>query len=574
MIAKSGQSLLAIINDILDLSKIEAGKLEVETLDVDPAETSEIGLRLFAERARSKGLDLAGRITVPPGTIVRADPVRLGQVLSNLINNALKFTETGSVVLHVSLEGERVRFAVEDTGIGIDPSKLATIFDAFSQADQSTTRRFGGTGLGLAIGKKLVTAMGGELEASSEPGKGSSFHFSLPRSPASEVKPPPRLAQPGAVALVELADPATAASARLYLSELGFAISEAAVPLRRPALAIVSAESLKASGRPALAADGIVAAVAELAAPADDLVDAGLADFALQYPLSRVEIFEIGEWLAAGRPARTANAAAKVEALPNYASASVLVVDDSAVNLEVAQGALARFGVVPTTAVNGREAVEAHAKRDWELILMDGSMPEMDGFDAARAIRAAENHAHRKRTPIVALTAHVVGAAAEEWRKADMDGALHKPYTLTRLGEVLAAHLGVGATAAPQAKTPAAGPKAPPKLLNTAALDGLAEMSGDVALVARVARLYCATAPARIAELREALERNDLKGQAAAAHALKSMSLNIGAEAIAATAARLERQAREAEKPAAPGDVDRLAAQAEETFALLRAKVA
>jgi two-component system sensor histidine kinase BarA len=270
-------------------------------------------------------------------------------------------------------------------------------------------------------------------------------------------------------------------------------------------------------------------ALAEPTAPADDLVEAGVADFALSYPLSRAELYEIGAWLAAGRPTRAVSRPARAEAFPAYPTARVLVADDSAVNLEVAQGALGRFAITPTTVVNGREAVAA-AAGEWDMILMDGSMPELDGFDAAREARD-----RRRRTPIVALTAYVVGAAAGLWRKADMDGVLHKSFTLSQLAAVLAAHLGPGAA---PVSAPQADKVSPPKLLNAAALDGLAEMSGDPALVARVARLYCATAPERLAELQAAVERGDAKAQASAAHALKRLRA-LASETIAQVGARV-----------------------------------
>jgi two-component system sensor histidine kinase BarA len=578
VITKSGQSLLAIINDILDLSKIEAGRLEVESLDVDPEEAAETVLRLFSERARVKGLDLVGRMELEPQALVAADPVRLGQVLSNLVNNALKFTEAGSVTLKVGPDpddGGLVRFSIVDTGIGIAADKLDSIFDAFSQADQSTTRRFGGTGLGLAIGRKLVAAMGGTLTVGSAPGRGSTFSFALPRSNGASQRVAPRIAGPARRALVCLPGAATDASATLYLEEIGFDVTTAkldAFPeaMTEADLVLTTPELLRRHRRSGLAADAVVAALADLATPADDLVNEGVAEFALSYPLSRSEIYEIGEWLQAARPMRAKTATATAETLSNFAGARVLVADDSSVNLEVAQSALARFGIAPRTVENGREAVEAHASAEWDLILMDGSMPELDGFEAAQAIREAERRQSRPRTPIVALTAHVVGAAAEQWRAADMDGVLHKPFTLHQLGEILRSALrGEIAIAPTETPSPAGEP-----LLDGAALDDLTEMSRDPSLVARIARLYCTTAPARIAELRDAIARADVKATASAAHGLKSMSLNIGAQAVAQLAAAIERDARETQGLADGSRIEALAQLAEQTYSALRERAA
>ena len=580
VIAKSGQSLLAIINDILDLSKIEAGRLEVETLDVEPAEAGETVLRLFAERARASGLDLCGRISLPRGALVAADPVRLGQVLSNLVNNALKFTQAGGVTLEIAPDphdAARARFSIIDTGIGIPAEKLETIFDAFSQADQTTTRRFGGTGLGLAIGRKLVAAMGGDLRVTSEPGRGSCFYFSLPLSERSAPRFAPRL---DGRALVCLPGAGTAASAALYLGDMGYlatcvAETELANAAAGARVLMTSPEFIRAHGRPRVAAGGVVLALADPGAPADDLVDQGLVDMVLQYPLSRAEVDETGAWMLAGCPRRDDMRASRVEDLPDFAGARVLVADDSDVNLEVARAALARLGVTPMTVGDGREALAAVEANEFDIVFMDGSMPEMDGFESARAIRAMEMNTGRARTPIIALTAHVVGAAAEEWRAADMDGVLHKPFTLARLADCLVTH--VRRSAAEPADAPVVQPHsahASAPLLDPSALDGLREMSTDATLVARVARLYCATAPARIAELRDAIARADAMGAAAAAHAIKSMSLNIGAQAVAETAGDIERDARESGAPGSSENVDHLAALAEETFALLMQRAA
>jgi signal transduction histidine kinase len=581
VIAKSGQTLLAIINDILDFSKIEAGRLEVEALDVEPAEAGETVLRLFAERARAKGLDLSARVRVAPGVLVTADPVRLGQVLSNLVNNALKFTESGSVTLDIALEpldAGRVRFSVIDTGIGVAADRLGSIFDAFSQADQTTTRRFGGTGLGLAIGKKLVKAMGGDLAVISAPARGSTFYFSLPLSAQVRLKAPLRIPEYMRNARVILPGVATAQSAALYLSDIGFdaTIAEAEGPWTpAPDLLLTAPEFLRERGRPLLSPSGVVVALADTAAPADDLIANGIADFVLNTPLSRADIYDIGEWLAAGRPRRETGAVTKVEDWPILSHARVLVADDSEVNLEVARAALAQLGVTPKTVVNGREAVEEYRAGGYDIILMDGSMPEMDGFQAALAIREIEWSERRARVPIIALTAHVVGAAAEEWRAANMDGILHKPFTLTKLADTLAHHLRFPCTAVAAGELNEARlSEAAPKLLDLAALDDLREMSRDTELVARVARLYCSTAPMRLAELRDAIGRADLKGAASAAHALKSMSMNIGARAVAESAAKIERHARESEARIEQPDVERLASLAEETYALLLGQAA
>ena len=223
------------------------------------------------------------------------------------MNNALKFTQSGSVTLAVAPEpgdARRVRFSVIDTGIGIGADKLGSIFEAFSQADQTTTRRFGGTGLGLAIGKKLVAAMGGDLVVASEPGRGSTFHFSLPLSAQTHVSEPPRVPGRSPRALVGLPGPSTSQSAALYLNDMGFDVAVGEIEALRAAaevsFVLVTPKSLREHGRPALAPDGIVAALADPGASTDDLVASKSVDVVLQYPLSRAEILR-NRRMAGGR---------------------------------------------------------------------------------------------------------------------------------------------------------------------------------------------------------------------------------------------------------------------------------
>jgi two-component system sensor histidine kinase BarA len=574
---------LAIINDILDMSKIEAGRLEVEKLDVDPEDAAETVLRLFAERARSKGIDLCARILVEPGTVIQADAVRLGQVLSNLVNNALKFTESGSVVLEVAPDraGARVRFSVIDTGIGIAAQKLGAIFDAFAQADQTTARRFGGTGLGLAIGKRLVAAMGGHLEVVSEPEKGSAFFFSLPLSAASA----PDTALKGDArtrkAVICLPGAATRESALLYLAGMGFAAvaceeAQLAMACQEAGLVLADADLLRARGRPAMPENGIVIALADAGSQGDELVDAGTADDILRHPLSRLEMRQAARSLDAGGSVRKEAKATKRDTLPSFAGARILVADDSAVNREVAQEALSRFGVEPVLVASGREAVEALRARAFDLVLMDGSMPDLDGFAATRLIREIETTEARPRTPIIALTAHVVGAGADAWVQAGMDDILHKPYTLAKLADCLSRHLGAGGRSKAMEEQGATSPDpAPTTLLDPSVLAGLREMSGGAThLVERVARLYREHAPMRIAELRDAIEQSQFKSVASVAHALKSMSLNIGAQAVAQAAAKLEREANNDRERVTLQAIEDLGSLTEQTCAHLLQEVA
>jgi signal transduction histidine kinase/DNA-binding response OmpR family regulator len=443
VIAQSGQSLLAIINDILDFAKVEAGHLEVERIPLSPHEIADTVVTLFAERARAAGLDLAAQVDVAVPRRILGDPVRLGQVLGNFVSNALKFTATGHVLVRMALEeegsGPILRIAVTDTGLGIPEDRLASIFAAFAQADQSIARRFGGTGLGLSIAERLIVAMGGRVGVESRFGEGSTFWARIPIESCEGVEPPPRRLPhvPDIVRFGVLGEATRAAlSASLHAS--GFHPTDTG-----DGHWIMGAAELLASGRPDRA--GRVIALVPLGdSSGAKLLRAGLADALLRWPLTQVEWRPLLAALAQNAPLTHDPVADDEPApdLPAFCGKRVLVADDSAVNCEVACEALARFGIRDIVCVeDGGAAVEAATSQRFDLILMDGSMPVLDGFSAALAIRAREAADGTERVPIVALTAHVIGDGAGTWEAAQMDGMLAKPFTLAQLGTVLTRHL-------------------------------------------------------------------------------------------------------------------------------------
>lgn len=473
LIARSGRNLLAIINDILDFSKIEAGKLEIVPEPHDPAEMIGAVHALYADAAREKGVVLTCENSLDQGSGVRADPVRLNQVLSNLVSNAIKFTADGAVRVSVAPapdDATMVRFAVSDTGIGIAPDKQDAIFAAFTQADQTTQRHYGGTGLGLSIARRLVEGMGGTMRLESAPGEGSCFSFDLPEC-----------------AVASTAD-----------------------------------------------------------APAQSAT--GQADFT---------------------------------------GARVLVADDNDTNIAVAQAALGRFGIVPDCVHDGQAAVTALAQGGYDLVLMDGWMPQLDGYAATRAIRAAEAREGRTRVAIVALTAHVVGAQSEAWAEAGMDGVLSKPFTMAQLHDVLARHLPANRQHGDRATaTTGSGSQDAPRpnrqedaggdgLIDPATLrDLIAVADGSPVVVRRVVGLFETESRRRLAELREAVATENVTQLAAAAHALRSISLNVGAVTLARTLSDCENNAREHGALITPGEAARLAADVDgvnrELIAFLR----
>jgi EAL domain-containing protein (putative c-di-GMP-specific phosphodiesterase class I)/signal transduction histidine kinase/DNA-binding NarL/FixJ family response regulator/HPt (histidine-containing phosphotransfer) domain-containing protein len=564
VIAKSGASLIAIINDILDFSKIEAGKMTLEAAPTDVAEIAEDVVSLFWERAREKGLDLAAYIDPDVPALVEADPVRLRQVIGNLVNNALKFTEIGGVLLGVEPTPEGgLRIEVRDTGVGVAKDKIASLFGAFSQADASTTRRFGGTGLGLAICRKLVEAMGGKLLVASNPGRGSTFGFEFQPKVLADAPDWPIF--DGAQIAVALAGVATRSAVRRYLISASAEIcASVGGDGNVPPMAIIGDPDALS---PLAPGPVHTVCIGEYGDPAPaELRRAGLAQVVLIQPFRRRDLAAILASLAIGgglSDALVEEARAEDDALPSFAGRRVLVADDSAVNREVAMEALARLGVSTAVAVDGREAAEIAFTEVFDLILMDGGMPVMDGYQAAKAIRAGEAEYHRAPTPIIALTAEVLGARADAWREAGMNGVLHKPFTLAGLARTLASVMepvwsgAESVEAEPLDALPGAS-AASPDLIDPVIAAELAQMadSGRADFVARVTRLYREHAPVAVRTMVEAAAAGDRAETARAAHALKSMSGNIGARAVADMAGRIEAAARE--RDVAPAEIESL----------------
>jgi len=572
VIVKSGQSLLSIINDILDFSKIESGSMELESIALDPAEVIDDVLNLFWERASSKGVDLAGYVGADVPGEIEGDPVRLNQVLSNLVNNALKFTESGHVVVIARKSAVRgpdgdelaIEFSVQDTGIGIPKDKLSSIFSAFSQADQTTTRKYGGTGLGLAICKKLVGAMGGRIGVTSTPGKGSAFSFTVATRALAEP-PHPMPAQGGNLrrAVVAVTGSITPKTITSYLRNSGIGFDLVA-PGALTAQACAGADAVFVTpdlvGRVATspAAGTIprpcIVCVSELGDGAsDDHLDAGRAHDLIMRPISRRSMGEVISRLSAGTPLgrdatrRGRNIAAE---LPSFAGARVLVADDSAINREVIIEALGRLQVDPDVVTDGQAALDAVKAGTYDMVLMDCSMPVMDGFAATRAIRAAE--ATGTHLPVVALTAHVAGGPVDMWRDAGMDDCVTKPFTLKAMAACFEQWI-PDRLAAPALDTaePAAAPAPVPAdddtpVIDQSVLDMILEMQGDDAggLIERIFGLYRVHGPDALQTLDARMRDGDREEIASAAHALKSMSFNVGAKRVGDACGALEAAAR------------------------------
>ena len=458
VIVKSGQSLISIINDILDFSKIEAGRLELEKIRINPSEIIDDVVGLFWERASNAGIDLTAHVSANVPEEIEGDPVRLNQILSNLVNNALKFTKSGHVVVsakRVSTSGRmcEIEFSVTDTGIGIPKAKQKVIFEAFSQSDQTTTRKFGGTGLGLAICRKLVETMGGAITVQSAEGKGSKFAFVIPGQIMAKPNPMQKLGSEKK-AIIAVEGTATPKILARYLLEAGF--NPQIVSINEPIYSYMAYTDYVFAAPTFLESfyneikgnnGGWIPTricVSELGDTSpDDLLSRGVAEDLLIKPLSRRYLhMQIERILSGDLRGTTAlhDQAVQEETYPSFKGTKILAADDSPVNLVVVSEALARLDVDVVTVSDGRQAVDTVKKNHFDLILMDCSMPEMDGYEATRVIRNWERSQYRSQMPIVALTAQVAGDDTD-WKDAGMTDFLTKPFTLRSLSNMLENYL-------------------------------------------------------------------------------------------------------------------------------------
>jgi two-component system, NarL family, sensor histidine kinase BarA len=584
IITRSGASLLTIINDILDLSKIEAGKLDLETVPFSLERMVEDVASLFWEKARSKGLEIAIRIAPETPDLMLGDPTRLNQVVTNLVNNALKFTDTGGVTIDIAASvtdgNASLRIAIRDTGVGIEQHRIGAIFEAFTQADQSTTRQFGGTGLGLTVCKRLVDAMGGEIIVTSEVGKGSVFTVAvtLPVEQAAQQQP--------AIGDMRLAiavnQPLLAASIAQAARDIGISprmISSPAEALPGDVVLSLS-EQLARDGAASGALNACLTDVGDN--HADALIRNGVAVDLLLLPLGRVAFWDFVNRVTHNRfrgiEALSVGTAARPEA--SFAHLSILAVDDNAVNREVLREALLSLGVEADFVTNGLEAVNAAGARPYDVIFMDGSMPEMDGLTATRLIRAAEAESAGKRATIVALTAQVRGTDADAWAEAGADRHLTKPFTSSRLADALKL---AGEMTGKPAVAPTARPAAPPAamaptepvLIDEEAVETMRKVGArngrDV--VGKVWKLFLGQAPDAAFRLEMLAQAADPLPLSAQAHFLKSMALSAGAAAVAAIAERVEHDAQAGIPASARDALPGLRALLDETCAAMRARL-
>ncbi len=568
-LTEAGEALLAVINDILDFSKLEAGMVELEHVDFDPRLLVEGVAGILSSTPSPGDVELIAHCDpgVPPRLV--GDEARLRQILLNLGSNAVKFTEHGEIVITASVAGQegrrlRVRFEVTDTGIGIDAEAQRTLFDSFTQADVSTTRKYGGTGLGLAICKSLTEAMGGSIGVVSAPGRGSTFWFEVPMPVAAEQArpgPDPHPLQGRRVLVVD--DNATH---RLVLQSQ---LSEwdlrpdvvghpgAVLPLLRAArdaghpypLAVLD---LGLPGIDGLALARQVAADPTLAATRVVLLSAGPeidpatlraagVDQVLSKPVRSSALLDLLLDLVPAAPAEvaaTAGPAAPVVA--TGARGRVLVVEDNRISQVVAEGLVSRLGYQVDVVGNGAEAVEAVAATAYTVVLMDCHMPVLDGFAATAEIRRGEDG--DGRVPIIALTAATTTEERARCRDAGMDGFLAKPLDVTELESVLARF------ARPEQGTPPADEReeqsadATAVVLDPERLTMLRRLGPDDGrgLLGAVAEAFASATPRLLTTIRAATDGHDGPGLRRAAHELAGSAANLGALRVADLARRIE----------------------------------
>ncbi len=579
-IAVSAQHLLALLNDILDLSKIEAGQLRIEQIDFTLAEVLDMVRDQTEERIAGKPVRF--RLSVAPDVpaMLHGDPLRLGQILLNYASNAAKFTEQGSITLNVTrLDGPadkvRLRFELADTGIGFDDEVRQRLFRPFEQGDVSTTRRYGGTGLGLSICRQLAELLGAKVGAESTPGAGSTFWLEVEFAPAQmpaggQVRAAPVLTD-RRILLVGRRD-----AESLHIEKLANQFGmhsyrcakgrEAAVRVKTAAQGgscydfvlfygaaneadqLCDAQTLEALQSIDPTPIRIFAARLHDSAHTSQPAVRQRFDAILPLPLMASQFYEI---LAEALEARThANALAPAASLPESAPdgdagmlphGRVLLVEDNPINREVALDILTSGGIVPDLACDGAEAVERAQQSDYDLILMDIQMPVMDGLVATRAIRAMARHA---RTPIVAMTANAFEEDRRKCIAAGMDDYLAKPVTPTTLREKLRRWLPLaarGEAAAPEA--PAALPADLPDFHGIPGLDveaGLTAALGRPDRYARLLGMFARHHAEDAASLHNALSSGDFAAAHRIAHSLKGTSATLGAREVSEAACDLD----------------------------------
>jgi signal transduction histidine kinase/CheY-like chemotaxis protein/HPt (histidine-containing phosphotransfer) domain-containing protein len=574
-------SLLGIINDILDFSKIEAGRLDIESIEFDLDEVLDKVSGLIALKAEEKGLELLfNRSPDVPDRLV-GDPLRLGQILINLTNNALKFTETGEVVISTEMverddSHATLQFTVRDTGIGLTEDQRGRLFQSFSQADGSTTRKYGGTGLGLAICRKLTELMGGKIWVESEPGRGSSFMFTAVFGHSTQPRPPRLSPVPdlrGTRALI-VDDSRIAREIMMNaLGSLDFMVTavssgkDAILELEKNAadrpydIALVDWKMPGMNGTETIRMIRKNRKISPLprfimitAYGREEVIkeaeEAGIDGFLIK-PVSNSILFDTIIGVMGHDTVKHAwrekRSTLTMESLKHIEGARILLVEDNEINRQVASELLEGAGLSVSMASDGREGVQAASKEEFDLVLMDIQMPEMDGFEAARQIRASGKDA-AMRVPIIAMTANAMAGDRERSIEAGMNDHVTKPINPDELFAALLRWIKPGdremtgeGVKVRGCDVKAAPPLHVPDIRGLDTLGALERLNGNISLYYELMEKFVRDHGDSYREISEALGRNDREHAQRVAHTIKGTAGNIGALDLFAVASGLER---------------------------------
>jgi len=572
IIHSSGKSLLELINDILDLSKIEAGKLELENISFSLRQVVEEVSDIFLDKITAKMLELTIDVPVDIPELLIADPLRVRQVLINLLSNAIKFTEKGSICISVSRESAgsdavKLTFQVRDTGIGIPNDVKENLFDAFTQADGTVTRKYGGSGLGLAICKRIVNMMSGDIWVESEEGVGSSFFFTasfqVDRSQTGTKRDLPSELRGLRVLLLE-DNPYTLKAMTRYLEGFEFKVTpflsvEAALnSLKKGARKIPFDLIIPDMDQPGM--DGLQAfeafkAVAGVNLPPVLLTHSPLMskkrkqkarELGIQHfiskPIKQSPLLNIIVEIFGYEPLEDTPAEVDAEYIDDFVDVSVLLVEDNPINQRVATEMLARAGIRVDSADNGLTAISSIKTNSYDAVLMDVQMPEMDGLEVTRIVRTELN---MQELPIIALTAHTMTGDRDRCLDAGMNDYLPKPIDRLALFQVLKKNIeskGGQFDRMPGAFTPA-DPEIPAFALSVPGIDvvdGLTRLGGDWDLYMDVLNEYCEHYRNFLSEVKKLIADKDFATARRLAHALKGAAANVSADNLNTAALQLE----------------------------------
>ncbi len=568
----SGEALLAVINDLLDYSKIEAGKLDLEIIDFDLRLAVEGVMDVLALKADEQGLEFVCLIHHEVPSLLRGDPGRVRQILINLVGNAIKFTQKGEVVVSVTLESEddtqvTVRFAVIDTGIGIPQDRMDRLFKSFSQVDSSTTREYGGTGLGLTISKQLADMMGGEVGAESQVDKGSTFWFTAIFEKQLHDQDA-EIVVPGDIKgkrFLVVDDNATnrqimreqlrlwgcrcdeATSGLEALDKLRQAVAEEApfdlaiLDMQMPQMdgetlgeKIKEDADIRGTILVMLTSAGRRGMVARLK-------EIGFAGY-LPKPVKRAQLFDCLAMVTGAK--RKATKVLPPAFVTRHSLAEdrkrgirILIAEDDLINQKVLLGILEKFGCRADTVRNGQEAIEALEKAPYDIVMMDIQMPEMDGFEATAQIRNPHSAVRDHNIPIIALTAHAMNGYRERCIEAGMDDHVTKPIQPQELFEAIQRHISPKVSPEPAVAVANTG-SSKEEIFDRAGL--IERLDGRAELCDKIVGVFLDNVPEQIAELKQALENDDADLVARQGHTIKGASANIGADALSKVAFEIE----------------------------------